>query len=161
LSHPYTDAQRDNYVERDRGTVPTIDPSFEPWQERHEPLPRYGWINGTYRVKMREYAQPPCKWVFDSAAVREQTMSDPLKTRWELRLRDRLRDAEYNLKIIGGVWDLQRHLREQVSLGRELVAATRNGIPVKILDNEDGICVAARGPDDVVIITDIQPDYRT
>jgi hypothetical protein len=161
LSHPYTDAQRDNYVERDRGTVPTIDPSFEPWQERHEPLPRYGWINGTYRVKMREYAQPPCKWVFDSAAVREQTMSDPLKTRWELRLRDRLRDAEYNLKIIGGVWDLQRHLREHRALGRELVAATRNGIPVKIIDNEDGICVAARGPDDVVIITDIQPDYRT
>jgi hypothetical protein len=138
-----------------------VDPSFEPWQERHEPLPRYGWINGTYRVKMREYVQPPCKWVFDSAAVREQTMSDPLKTRWELRFDDRkVSDLSYNLQIIGGVWDLQHHVREQKRLGRHLVAATRDGIPVKIIDNEDGICVAARGPDDVVIITDIKPDYR-
>lgn len=38
---------------------------------------------------------------------------------------------------------------------------SHGSLPVKIIDNEDGICVATRGEDDVVTILDIKPNNRT
>lgn len=136
MSHPYTDAQRPfsaraEITDAKQGLMTlhffnparqrSSDPSFEPWSEQERSR----------------------KWLFDDGVTRiERTkMSDPLKTRWELRFDNVNALASYNLKIIGGVWDLQRNLREQRALGRQLVAATRDGLPVRIAYNGTDIAV--------------------